>query len=54
MSAEINNRSYRQEVLKELIAQLHHGKTVEEVQGKFAEVFGNVSAEEIAQAEQAL
>ncbi len=54
MSAEINNREYRQEVLKELISQLHDGKSVEQVQERFAEVFGNVSAEEIAQAEQAL
>jgi len=54
MSAEINNREYRQQVLKELIAKLHDGKSVEEVQGKFAEVFGHVSAEKIAQAEAAL
>lgn len=54
MSAEINNREYRQQVLQELIGQLHDGKTVEEVQDRFAAVFGNVSAEEIAQAEQAL
>lgn len=54
MSAEINNREYRQRVLKELIEQLHNGKTVDEVKERFAEVFGNVSAEEIAQAEQAL
>lgn len=54
MSEEINNREYRQKVLKELITQLHNGKTVEEVKGKFAAVFEGVSAEEIAQAEQAL
>lgn len=54
MSAEINNREYRQQVLKELISQLHDGKNVEQVQERFAAVFGNVSAEEIAQAEQAL
>ncbi len=54
MSEEINNREYRQKVLKELITQLHNGKSVEEVQGRFAAVFGGVSAEEIAQAEQAL
>ncbi len=54
MSEEINNREYRQKVLKELITQLHDGKTVEEVKGRFAAVFGGVSAEEIAQAEQAL
>lgn len=54
MSAEINNREYRQQVLKELISQLHEGKSVDEVKDQFAAVFGNVSAEEIAQAEQAL
>lgn len=54
MSEEINNREYRQRVLKELITQLHNGKSVEEVKGRFAAVFGGVSAEEIAQAEQAL
>ncbi len=54
MSAEINNREFRQQVLKELISELHDGKSVDDVREKFAEVFGNVSAEEIAQAEQAL
>lgn len=54
MSEEINNREYRQRVLKELITQLHNGKSVEEVKGRFAAVFGGVSAEEIAQAEQTL
>lgn len=54
MSEEINNREYRQKVLKELISQLHDGKSSDEVKDRFAAVFGNVSAEEIAQAEQAL
>ena len=54
MSEEINNREYRQKILKELITQLHNGNSVEEVKGRFAAVFGGVSAEEIAQAEQAL
>ncbi len=54
MTAEINNREYRQQVLAELIRELHDGKNVDEVKEKFAAVFGNVSAEEIAQAEQAL
>lgn len=54
MSEEINNREYRQKVLKELISQLHDGRSVDEVKDRFAAVFGNVSAEEIAQAEQAL
>ena len=31
MSEYINNREYRQKVLKELIRELHDGKTVEDV-----------------------
>lgn len=54
MSEKIDNREYRQKVLKELISQLHDGKSSDEVKDRFAAVFGNVSAEEIAQAEQAL
>ncbi|WP_110953705.1 DUF438 domain-containing protein [Anaerosinus massiliensis] len=54
MSAEINNREYRQHVLKELLSQLHDGKDVEEIKAKFIAVFGNVSADEIARAEQAI
>jgi DUF438 domain-containing protein len=54
MSEYINNREYRQKVLKELITELHHGKSADEVKDQFAAVFGDVSAEEIAQAEQAL
>lgn len=54
MSAEINNREFRQNKLKEIISRLHEGKTVDEVQEEFASVFKGVSAEEISQAEQAL
>jgi DUF438 domain-containing protein len=54
MSEVINNREYRQKVLKELISELHAGKTVDEVKEKFENVFDGVSAEEISQAEQAL
>ncbi len=54
MSKEINNREYRQQVIRELIGDLHAGRDVEEVKKKFAEVFDGVSAEEISQAEQAL
>ncbi|NLF28004.1 MAG: DUF438 domain-containing protein, partial [Clostridiales bacterium] len=54
MSKEINNREYRQGALREMIAQLHGGASVEEVKGRFEAVFGGVSAEEIAQAEGAL
>ncbi|MFV0343181.1 MAG: DUF438 domain-containing protein [Anaerocolumna sp.] len=54
MSAEINNRAFRQNKLKEIITKLHEGNTVEEVQEEFASTFLGVSAEEISQAEQAL
>lgn len=54
MSEFINNRAYRKNVLKDIIKQLHDGKTVEEVKAQFEEVFGNVSATEITEAEQAL
>lgn len=54
MSQEINNREYRQQIIKDLIAQLHGGKSVDEVKEQFAAAFDGVSAEEIAQAEQAL
>jgi DUF438 domain-containing protein len=54
MSGEINNREYRQKVIQELIQQLHDGAQVDQVKGRFEEVFDGVSAEEIANAEQAL
>lgn len=54
MSGEINNREYRQKVIRELIRDLHAGKSVDEVKGRFEAAFEGVSAEEIAQAEQAL
>lgn len=54
MSELINNREKRSQVLKELIHELHEGKTVEEVREKFAETFEGVDASEIAAAEQAL
>lgn len=38
MSEYINNREYRQRVLKELIMELHDGKTVEEVKERFAKL----------------
>lgn len=51
MSELINNREKRKETLKEIIKQLHQGKSVEEVKGKFEEVFEGVSAAEISEAE---
>lgn len=54
MSEYINNREYRQNVIKEILTQLHEGKTVEEVKHKFEEAFDGVSASEISEAEGAL
>jgi len=54
MSEQINNRQYRQNVIKELIRELHEGKTVDEVKHKFEQAFAGVSAIEISEAEQAL
>ena len=54
MTQEINNREYRQKVLRELLTDLHAGKDFDEVKARFEEVFKNVSATEIAEAEQAL
>jgi DUF438 domain-containing protein len=51
MSEAINNREYRQEKLKEVIRELHEGKTVEEVREKFAEVIEGVSPKEISMME---
>lgn len=54
MSENINNREYRKNVIKQVIKELHEGKTVEEVKQKFEEAFTGVSASEISEAEQAL
>jgi DUF438 domain-containing protein len=54
MSENINNREYRKEVIKQVIKELHDGKSVDEVKGKFEKAFAGVSATEISEAEQAL
>ena len=54
MSELINNREFRQNTIKNILAQLHAGKTVDEVKEQFSKAFDGVSAEEISQAEQAL
>ncbi|HPU45581.1 MAG: DUF438 domain-containing protein [Clostridiaceae bacterium] len=54
MSEMINNREYRQKVLKEIIMELHNGKSVEEVKPRFEELIKGVSAAEITEMEQAL
>lgn len=54
MSENINNREYRKNVIKQVIKELHEGKSVDEVKQKFEEAFSGVSASEISEAEQAL
>ncbi len=54
MSEFINNREYRQNMIKQIITQLHEGKTVDEVKQLFADTFEGVSATEISEAEGAL
>lgn len=61
MSEFINNReqgqaerSQRQEMLKEIIKELHQGKSVDEVKAKFDEAVGSVSIDEISAIEHAL
>lgn len=54
MSEMINNRQYRQKVLKELIMELHDGKSPEEVRERFATLIEGVTATEISEMEQSL
>ncbi len=54
MSADINNREFRKQKLKDIIRKLHEGQSARQVQEEFAAAFGQVSAEEISMAEHAL
>ena len=54
MSELINNREYRQKVLKELIMELHDGKSVDDVKERFAKLIEGVSVAEISELEQRL
>ncbi len=54
MSEYINNREYRQKVLKELIMELHDGKSVDEVKERFGKLIEGVSPSEISEMENAL
>lgn len=54
MSEYINNREYRQKVLKELILELHNGKSAEEVKERFGKLIDGVSATEISAMENEL
>lgn len=47
----LENKSERQEILKEIIKELHAGKSVEEVKAKFEEAVGDVTVAEISQME---
>ena len=54
VSEQINNREYRQKILKELIMELHNGKSVEEVKPRFEKLIEGISPGEISEMEQAL
>lgn len=54
MSELITNREHRRDVLKQLITELHKGKSAEDVKQRFKETFDGVAASEISEAEQAL
>ena len=51
MSLKKDDKRKRQEGLKEVIKELHAGKTVEEVKGKFGEIIEGVSPKEIGEME---
>jgi len=54
MSEFIKGREEKQKKLKEIIRELHSGKSAEEVKQRFADLIKGVSAGEIAEMEQAL
>lgn len=54
MSEVINNRQYRQKVLKELITELHNGKSVDEIKSRFEKLIEGIAPSEIYEMEQAL
>ena len=54
MSEIINNREYRKQVIKEILLDLHAGKSFEDARAKFAATFDGVASSEISAAEAAL
>ncbi|WP_026486034.1 DUF438 domain-containing protein [Caldanaerobius polysaccharolyticus] len=54
MSELINNREHRQQMLKEVIRELHRGKSVDEVKQKFKEVIDGITHTELSMIEQQL
>jgi DUF438 domain-containing protein len=54
VSQIINNREYRQKVLKEIIMDLHNGMSVDDVRERFRELIKDVGPTEISEMEQGL
>lgn len=54
MSELINNREHKHKVLKDLIRELHQGKSVDEVKERFSSVIKDVSPAEISAMEESL
>ncbi|BCV22333.1 DUF438 domain-containing protein [Moorella sp. Hama-1] len=54
MTELINNQDHRKEALKEIIRELHQGKSVAEVKARFNELIKDVAPAEISLMEQAL
>jgi DUF438 domain-containing protein len=54
VSELINNREYRQKVLKEIILELHQGRSVLEVKGKFDKIAVGMDPAELSLIEQGL
>lgn len=54
MSELINNREHRKQVIKEILRDLHQGKSVEEVKPRFDAVAGDLAPAEISLIEQSL
>lgn len=54
MSEVINNREYRRKLLKEVIKELHRGKSVAEVKEKFKDVIDGITSTELSAIEQEL
>ncbi len=54
MSEFINNREHKQKILKELIMELHNGKSIEEVKPRFEKLIQGVTTSDIAEMEENL
>lgn len=54
MSELINNREYRKQIIKEILLDLHRGKSVEEVKPRFDAIAADLAPAEISLIEQSL